>query len=245
MPLGSKTAAFTLALVLVIRAEAERRVLAPVSGADGVETQSCGTQRYGTSRHPVGWRVRIAQPASRPGWRGAGPDRRAASNRTANRPEPQGIGGRYALPRIVDNAASPQLTVLGSSPAEPVVPALRQPTPCRSPNRSRNETTHPNAFRRAVSFERIKMSSALHNRERFYLATLRASPQCPIRRLTTPSLARSSFCSVTQLIMQNGSRQESDLKRCCHSDAIVPRLRPGRPASSRSAAAGWPKILWL
>jgi len=37
-----------------------------------------------------------------------------------------------------------------------------------------------------------KGNTALHNRERFYLATLQASLQCPIWRLTTPSLARSS-----------------------------------------------------
>src|SRR5579859_7342419 len=40
----------------------------------------------------------------------------------------------------------------------------------------------------------------LHNRERFYLATLRASPQCPIRRLTTPSLARAPCCPCTNLL---------------------------------------------
>jgi hypothetical protein len=44
---------------------------------------------------------------------------------------------------------------------------------------------------------------ALHNRERFYLATLRNGPQCPIRRLTTPSLARSSLWSARNATMQN------------------------------------------
>src|ERR1700682_660867 len=52
---------------------------------------------------------------------------------------------------------------------------------------------------------------ALHNRERFYLATLRASPQCPIWRLTTPSLALKLRWSDREPIMQNGSRQELNL----------------------------------
>ncbi len=47
----------------------------------------------------------------------------------------------------------------------------------------------------------------LHNRERFYLATLQASLQYPIRRVATPSLATGSLWSAKNGSMQNGSRQ--------------------------------------